>query len=135
MWFWISDSSDTIKILSNSAFQRTSHEIWNTSVLRASGLATSTCLNSVNWYAVLSPGYVLQLSQYDFVSWKPEAVTVLHSRTWRYSMHTRSFLTLCDPIDCSPPGSSAHGISQARILEWAAISLSRKNIIVFQYVF
>ena len=27
-------------------------------------------------------------------------------------------LTLCDPMDCSPPGSSAHGILQARILEW-----------------
>ena len=31
----------------------------------------------------------------------------------------------CDPMDCSPPGSSVHGISQARILEWAAISSSR----------
>ena len=30
--------------------------------------------------------------------------------------------TLCDPVDCSPPGSSAHGILQARILEWVAIS-------------
>ena len=28
-----------------------------------------------------------------------------------------SCLTLCDPMDCSPPGSSAHGILQARILE------------------
>ena len=33
--------------------------------------------------------------------------------------------TLCDPVDCSPPGSSAHGILQARILEWVAISFSR----------
>ena len=32
-------------------------------------------------------------------------------------------LTLCDPMDCSLPGSSVHGILQARILEWAAISL------------
>ena len=31
---------------------------------------------------------------------------------------TQSCLTLCDPMDCSPPGSSAHGILQARILEW-----------------
>ena len=30
--------------------------------------------------------------------------------------------TLCDYMDCSPPGSSVHGISQARILEWVAIS-------------
>ena len=35
------------------------------------------------------------------------------------------YLTLCDPMDCSPLGSSVHGISQARILEWVAISSSR----------
>ena len=34
-------------------------------------------------------------------------------------------LTLCDPRDCSPPGSSVHGIVQARILEWVTISFSR----------
>ena len=34
-------------------------------------------------------------------------------------------LTLCDPVDCSPPGPSVHGILQARILEWVAISFSR----------
>ena len=34
-------------------------------------------------------------------------------------------LTLCDPMDCSPLGSSIHGIFQARILEWVAISFSR----------
>ena len=33
--------------------------------------------------------------------------------------------TLCDPMGCSPPGSSVHGIFQARILEWVAISSSR----------
>ena len=30
-------------------------------------------------------------------------------------------LTLCDPVNCSPPGSSVHGIPQARILEWVAM--------------
>ena len=34
-------------------------------------------------------------------------------------------LTLCDLMDCSPPGSSVHGILQARILEWVAIPFSR----------
>ena len=38
---------------------------------------------------------------------------------------TQSCPTLCDPMDCSPPGSSVHGIFQARILEWVAISFSR----------
>ena len=33
--------------------------------------------------------------------------------------------TLCDPMDCSPPGSSVHGILQTRTLEWVAISFSR----------
>ena len=35
--------------------------------------------------------------------------------------------TLCDPVDCSPPGSSVHEISQARILERVAVSFSRKS--------
>ena len=37
---------------------------------------------------------------------------------------TKLFLNLWDPIDCSPPGSSVHGISQAKTLEWVAISFS-----------
>ena len=37
----------------------------------------------------------------------------------------QSCLTLCDPMDCSLPGSSVHGIFQARVLEWVAISFSR----------
>ena len=37
----------------------------------------------------------------------------------------QSCLTLCDPVDRSPPGSSVHGILQARILEWVAISFSK----------
>ena len=57
---------------------------------------------------------------------------------WRNSYSTKDFwtelnwtdvahscLTLCSPVDCSPPGSSVHGILQARILEWVAISFSR----------
>ena len=31
-------------------------------------------------------------------------------------------LTLCDPMDCRPPGSSVHGVFQAKVLEWVAIS-------------
>ena len=38
---------------------------------------------------------------------------------------TQSCLTLCNPTDYSLPGSSAHGILQARILEWGAILFSR----------
>ena len=41
---------------------------------------------------------------------------------------TQSCLTLCDPMDCSLPGSSVHGIFQARILEWIAITFSRGHL-------
>ena len=45
-------------------------------------------------------------------------------------LHTQSFQscpTLCDPMDCGPLGSSVHGISQARILEWVAVPSSRES--------
>ena len=38
-------------------------------------------------------------------------------------------LTPSDPMDCSLPGSSVHGIFQARVLEWGAIAFSRKGIL------
>ena len=44
---------------------------------------------------------------------------------------TQSCPTLSDPIDCSLPGSSVHGIFQARVLEWGAIAFSVKNAYVW----
>ena len=45
----------------------------------------------------------------------------------KWSEVIQSCLTLCDPMDCSLPSSSIHGILQARILEWVAISFSRES--------
>ena len=42
----------------------------------------------------------------------------------------QSCLTLSDPIDCSLPGSSVHGILQARVLEWVAIAFSDKEMLL-----
>ena len=42
----------------------------------------------------------------------------------QFSLVTQLCLTLCDPIDSSPPGSPVPGILKARTLEWVAISLS-----------
>ena len=42
---------------------------------------------------------------------------------------TQSCLTLCDPMDCGPPGSSIHGIFQARVLEWGAIAFSWRRLL------
>ena len=41
----------------------------------------------------------------------------------------QSCLTLSDPMDCSLPGSSVHGIFQARVLEWGAIAFSEDIVI------
>ena len=45
----------------------------------------------------------------------------------------QSYPTLCDPTDCSLPGSSVHGILQARILEWVAISFSKSILGIVMY--
>jgi len=47
----------------------------------------------------------------------------------RESEVAQSCPTLSDPRDCSPPGSSIHGIFQARVLEWGAIAFSAKVLI------
>ena len=50
------------------------------------------------------------------------------SRTWlsKFHFHSLSHVWLfCNPMDCSPPASSVHGISQVRILEWVVICFSR----------
>ena len=46
---------------------------------------------------------------------------------WAFSVCAWSCLTFCDPMECSLPGSSVHGIFQARTLEWVAISFSRES--------
>ena len=54
-----------------------------------------------------------------------EVVFELYVQKWKESEIAQSCPTLCDPMDCSLSGSSVHGIFQARVLEWIAISLSR----------
>ena len=66
------------------------------------------------------------------VCFKTTSLTLWHasSSPQAYVRHssvlaTQSYPTLCNIMDCNPPGSSVHGILQARILEWVAISSSR----------
>ena len=49
----------------------------------------------------------------------------LNVKSWSEVQVFQSCPTLCDPMDCSLPGSPVHGILQARILEWVAIPISR----------
>ena len=64
-----------------------------------------------------------------FVKW---LMGMLFKSTWvnacvEPTLIAQLYLTLWDPVDCSPPCSSVHGILQARILEWVAISSSRAS--------
>ena len=54
-------------------------------------------------------------------SWQIDRKTM---KTVQFSSVAQSCLTLCDPVDCSLPGSSIYGIFQARVLEWGAIIFS-----------
>ena len=52
-------------------------------------------------------------------------LTPLFREVFPLMLVTQSCPTLCDPVDCSLPGSSVHGIFQARVLEWVAIPFPR----------
>ena len=54
---------------------------------------------------------------------RPTSVVILHVKV--SVLVTQLYSTVCIPMDCIPPGSSVHGIFQARILEWVAIPFSR----------
>ena len=56
-----------------------------------------------------------------------QGIRLVYSLKVKESEVAQSCLTLCDPMDGSLPGSAIHGIFQARILEWAAISFSRRS--------
>jgi len=62
---------------------------------------------------------------------RPHSLDILLCNYWSFktccccSSGTKSCITVCNPVDCSPPGSSVHGISQTRILQWVAIPFSR----------
>ena len=69
----------------------------------------------------------LKIRTVSEISFKFLVLTIafVYSCEVKWSELAQSCPTLCDPMDSSPPGSSIHGILQARILEWVAISFSR----------
>ena len=56
---------------------------------------------------------------------RPISIYYTYAATLLLCMPAQSCPTLCDPMDCSPSGSSVHESSQARILEWVVIALSK----------
>ena len=60
-----------------------------------------------------------------FCNHTPKSISVIYHISILIRKSIFSCPTLCNPLDCSLPGSSVHGILQARVLEWVAISFSR----------
>ena len=56
-----------------------------------------------------------------------EEVCVGGNKCCKSVLVAQLYLTLCDPMDCSPPGSSVYEILQAKILEWVAMSTSKRS--------
>ena len=100
------------------AIQETFKSLLQQSSSKASILRPSEALTSQNSFIL----FLLSLSLPSFVFLSCEYIYTLTFETVVFV--TKSCL-FCDLMDCSPPGSSVHGISQARILEWVAISFSR----------
>ena len=67
----------------------------------------------------------LGFSRQEHWSGLPFPSPMHESEKWKWNRSVVSEDTLRDPMDCSLPGSSAHGIFQARVLEWGAIAFSR----------
>ena len=70
-----------------------------------------------------------QFAYYIILNWTLRHLFAIWSTTWLSSAAAaakslQSCPTLRDPMDCSPPGSSIHGIFQARVLEWGATAFS-----------
>ena len=86
-----------------------------------------TCIFSLDYqsdckyYSHISPTF-RWLCLYVYYHWIYRLLSLVKVK---WSEFAQSCLTLCDPMDCSPPGSSLHGILQARVLEWIAVSFSR----------
>ena len=74
--------------------------------------------------ATIDPGKLMVF----IVFLKSQHTIYLFSKDVRACSVTQSCPTLCNPMDYSPPGSFVHGISKVRILDWVAISSSKKDL-------
>ena len=64
-----------------------------------------------------------------YIKWLNNKVLLYSKKSKVKVLVAQSCPTLCDPMNCSPPGSFVHGILQARILEWVAIPFSRRSFL------
>ena len=108
---WIEEPGE----LQSAGSQRVGHD-WGTNTTEAQSLPKRV-LGSADWsplLALLSRGLFFFFFFFGCTT----------EQTWSsVCTATQSCVTLCDPMDCSPPRSTVHGIFQARILEWVVVQL------------
>ena len=100
---------------------------WLLKILVRESICVLSCFSHVplsvtSWTVAHQAPLSMGFSRQEYWSGLP-FLSPMHERK-RESEVARLCLTLSDPMDCSPPGSSIHGILQARVLEWVAISFS-----------
>ena len=69
--------------------------------------------------------YIYKIKYHYFphpIGWKIEQLAEITQLKVKVKVKSLSSVRLCDPMDCSPLGSSVHAIFQARVLEWVAIA-------------
>ena len=110
------------------------------------GLAHHSCSTNICWrnekkkkqkieWCLVSQRFLLTFERIDWVIYESVSFSLI---LWEFIIYFQSVKllactlkslqscpTLCNPMDCSPPGSSVHGILQARILEWVVMPSSR----------
>ena len=79
-------------------------------------------INEFESRIILGCRYILIFNKVLLHSFKKN---IIQKENEKKVLVAQSCPTLCDPMDCSPPGSSVHGILQERVLEWVAMSFSR----------
>ena len=86
--------------------------------------------HSRTWLKCLSTSHIQSSCKLE-VSRSPQ-ISCQHREVFAmlcYAKSLQSWPILCDPMDCSLPGSSIHGIFQARVLEWGAIAFSTEKFL------
>ena len=103
---------------------------WN-SLGKNTGVGCPSLLQGIILTQRLNPGLLhcrQILYHLSHQKWGNNFNNIVYIAQWvQFSTVTQLCPTLCDPMDCSPPGSSVHGIFQAWILEWVAFPFSRES--------
>ena len=121
--------TNPLKCNSKRRYCSTPHSQWEDRSLTSINTHQQRCLITMAYLPNTSTTFLLARPQHiktflPFVSAEVSSISLLYLKKEKSEV-AQSCPTVCNPVDCSLPGFSIHGILQARILEWGAISFSR----------